>query len=221
MIILKTIFAFFFLMLLTRILGKKQMSEMSYFNYITGITLGTLTANIISTNSQTNLDEIGGLLIWGVLVLITAFITLKSPKARGIIDGEPTILIKNGEIIRESLQSSRLTLDDLIMAIRNSSIFSIKDVDYAILETNGRISILKKQEKLNLTKEDMNIKTTKPKYLPSQIISDGIIIDSILKEFELDEEWVKGELKKLNVKNVEEVFYAEIQADGKIYINKR
>lgn len=221
MIIIKTVFAFFFLIFLTRVLGKKQMSEMSYFNYITGITLGTLTANIISSGDEGNLDEILGLIIWSILVLIITFISLKSMKGREIIDGKPTILIKNGKIIKEALKSSKLTLNDLIMAIRSNSVFSIKDIDYAILETNGRISILKKEEKLNVTREDMDIKTEGPKYLPSQVINDGIIIGSALEEFNLNEEWLKNELGKLNIKDVGEIFYAEILEDGELYVSRK
>lgn len=219
-IILRTTLAFFVLMILTRLLGKKQMSQMTYFNYITGITIGSLTANIISTSSESITDEITGLLWWVFLVLLIAYITLKSSKLRIIIDGQPTILIRKGKLLKNTLKSTRLNLDDLSMMLRTKDIFSIADVDYAILEPNGQITVLKKQAKLNVTRADINIPTVDPVYLPSEIITDGKVVKRNLEEFGLTYDWLKSQLKTMGIDNIEDVFYAEILGDGKLYVDR-
>lgn len=219
-IILRTTLAFFVLMILTRLLGKKQMSQMTYFNYITGITIGSLTANIISTSSESITDEITRLLWWVFLVLLIAYITLKSSKLRIIIDGQPTILIRKGKLLKNTLKSTRLNLDDLSMMLRTKDIFSIADVDYAILEPNGQITVLKKQAQLNVTRADINIPTVDPVYLPSEIITDGKVVKRNLEEFGLTYDWLKSQLKTMGIDNIEDVFYAEILGDGKLYVDR-
>jgi len=207
-------------MILTRLLGKKQMSQMTYFNYITGITIGSLTANIISTSSESITDEITRLLWWVFLVLLIAYITLKSSKLRIIIDGQPTILIRKGKLLKNTLKSTRLNLDDLSMMLRTKDIFSIADVDYAILEPNGQITVLKKQAQLNVTRADINIPTVDPVYLPSEIITDGKVVKRNLEEFGLTYDWLKSQLKTMGIDNIEDVFYAEILGDGKLYVDR-
>lgn len=219
-IILRTSFSFAMLFFLTRLLGKKQMSQMTYFNYITSITTGTLTANIIAIDSETLLDEIVGLIWWVILAIIIGFITLKSAKIRSFIDGQPTILIKNGKLSRKALKDTRLDLYELSMMLRTKDIFSVSDVDYAILEPNGEVTVLKKHAQLNITKSDMNIPQTTPTYMPSVLISDGAIVDKNLKELGLSRDWLKKELENNNINDSKEVFYAEILGNGKVYIEK-
>jgi uncharacterized membrane protein YcaP (DUF421 family) len=170
MIILKTTLAFLLLLILARFLGKKQMSQMTFFNYMTGITIGSLAANIISNNDNSLLEEILGLIWWGTLTVVLTYATLKSESLRTLVDGEPVILIRNGLLQKESLKTTKISLEDLSMMLREQYIFSITEVDYAILEPNGQLSVLKKQSQLNLTRADMDIVTPSPMYLPCQII---------------------------------------------------
>lgn len=218
MIILKTTLAFILLLLLARLLGKKQMSQMTFFNYVTGITIGSLAANIISTDDKTIWDEVVGLIWWCILTALLAYITLKSSKLRKIIDGQPSILVKNGIIQEKALKTSRINLEELSMMFREQGIFSIKDIDYAILEQNGNLSILKVQDQINVTRKDMKIFTSKPKYLPAEIIIDSRIVDKNLITYGLDIQWLENELKYQKINSIDDVFYAEIQSDGTLYI---
>lgn len=218
MIILKTTLAFILLLLLARLLGKKQMSQMTFFNYVTGITIGSLAANIISTDDKTIWDEVVGLIWWCILTALLAYITLKSSKLRKIIDGQPSILVKNGIIQEKALKTSRINLEELSMMFREQGIFSIKDIDYAILEPNGNLSILKVQDQINVTRKDMKIFTSKPKYLPAEIIIDSRIVDKNLITYGLDIQWLENQLKHQKINSIDDVFYAEIQSDGTLYI---
>lgn len=122
------------------------------------------------------------------------------------------MVIKNGKIVEEALKSTKINLDDLSMLLRSKDIFSITEVDYAILESNGELSILKKQE---------NQKTQNRLYMPIEIIIDGNLVYRNLKELNIDKTWIYKELKNQGINSIEEVLYGEIQEDGSLYIDKK
>ena len=129
---LRTTISFIVLLFLARILGKKQLSQLTFFNYITGITIGSIAAEIASQHETPFIDGLVSLIWWSILTLLSSLISLKSSKLRGIIDGDPTIVIKNGELSVQALKTSKLHMDDLLMLLREKSVFSIQDVHYAI-----------------------------------------------------------------------------------------
>ena len=217
MIILKPTIAFVLLLILARLLGKKQMSQMTFFNYVTGITIGSLAANIITFNDKHIWDEVVGLIWWCALTALLAYITLKSTKLRLLMDDQPDILIKKGIFQKKELKSTRISIDDLSMLLREQGIFSIKEVDYAILEPSGKLSVLKVQDQINVTRADMSIPTYDLKYLPAQIISDSRVIHKNLKGYGLNLQWLENELRHQKINSIHEVFYAEIQSDGTLY----
>ncbi|GAA0122750.1 DUF421 domain-containing protein [Clostridium butanoliproducens] len=220
-LLLKTTLSFLALLVLTRILGKKQMSQLTFFNYVTGITIGSIVANIITVDNEPFIDEIIGLVWWCVLAELTAYITVKSHKLGRLLDGEPSIVIKDGKIIRKVMVDLRMNSEDLTMLLREQSIFSVSEVDYAIIEPNGKLSVLKKDNYQEVTKEDMKIKPTPKKYLPIQLISDGSVIEHNLKEVNVTKKWLEKQLKNSGVKSIDEVYYAEIQSDGTLFVNKK
>jgi len=218
-LLLKTTLVFIALLVLTRILGKKQMSQLTFFNYVNGITMGSIAGNIITTPDK---DSLGGFicLIWiCILTYLTGFVNLKSGKIRSVVDGEPTLMIKKGTILQHSLHVNHLNMDDLSMPLRKQNVFSVKEVEYAILEPDGSLSVLKKPPLQEITKVDMKIQTKPIKYIPSEIIVDGKLILKNLKELNLSLEWITEELARQQVLNLEEIFYAEIQSDGSLYID--
>ncbi|MDR7871293.1 MAG: DUF421 domain-containing protein [Tissierellaceae bacterium] len=218
MIIWKPTIAFVLILILTRILGKKQMSQMTFFNYVTGITIGSLAANIITFDDKTIWDEVVGLIWWCLLTALLAYITLKSARLRKVIDGKPSVLIKNGVIQKKELKSTRVNIEELSMMFREQGIFSMKEVDYAILEQNGQLSILKMQDKITVSRKDMSIPTSQPKYLPKEVIIDSRIIHKNLTSYGLNLQWLENQLNQQGVNSVDDVFYAEIQDDGTLYI---
>ncbi|WP_291559607.1 MULTISPECIES: DUF421 domain-containing protein [unclassified Clostridium] len=220
-LLLKTTLSFLSLLILTRMLGKKQMSQLSFFNYVTGITIGSIVANIITVDNEPFIDEIIGLAWWCILAEATAYITVKSHKLGRLLDGEPSIVIKDGKIIRKVVVDLRMNVEDLTMMLREQSIFSVSEVDYAVIEPNGKLSVLKKHDYQEVTKEDMKIKPTPKKYLPTQLISDGSIVEHNLKEVDVTKKWLEKQLKNSGVKSIDEVYYAEIQSDGTLFVNKK
>lgn len=220
-IIIKSISTFFILLLLAKLLGKKQLSQLTYFNYVTGITIGSIAANVMNVVGDTAIDELIALITWGILTYLTGFITTKSHKLEKIIDGEPNILIKNGKIQMAALKKIRMNITELVMMLREKDIFNINEVDYAILEINGKLSVLKKVKYRNVTNNDLNIPITKPKYMPTQVILDGRLISKNLKEVGISKMWLLKELRKKNIKKISNVIYTEITNDGSLFVDTK
>ena len=136
------------------------------------------------------------------------------------MNGEDIIVIKKGKIIKEALKSCRMNIDVLLMLLREANVFSIEEVEYAILETDGSLSVMKTPENQSVVKSDMSIKTDPIKNLPREVISDGKVLKDHLKELNLSEEWLNNQLKKNNIDSAKDVFYAEVKSDGTLYIPK-
>ncbi|WP_309271791.1 DUF421 domain-containing protein [Paenibacillus sp.] len=218
--ILRTTFTFFVLLTLTRLIGEKQLGHLTFFDYVTGITIGSVAAEIVVRKDTPFFNGMISLIWWVILAILISYVSLKSSKARVLMDGQPKIIIKEGKIMRETLKSTRLNMDDLSMMLREKDVFSIQDVRYAILEPDGKISVLKKEFKQPITKGDLNIPTPIFTNLPSGIISDGKIVKKNLKELNLDEHWLYQELQNKGIHSADEVFYAEVQSDGSLFVDR-
>ena len=208
------------LLILTRLLGKKQMSQLTYFNYITGVTMGSVAGDFISEVNMPVVDALASLIAICILTELNSFIALKSTSYRKVMDGDDIILIKKGKIIKPALKSCRMSVNILLMLLRQSNTFSVEEVEYAILETNGSLSVMKRQQAQPIIKSDLDKKAEKIKNLPREVISDGKIMKVNLKELNKDEEWLKNELRKNNIESVKDVFYAEVRSDGTLYISE-
>lgn len=219
-IAIETVVTFFVLLALTRFLGKKQLSQLTFFNYVTGITIGSIAANMIVLSTKDYMKDLVSLIIWCSLTTLIGYISLKSGKIRMLLDGQPTIVIKHGKIDRKALKRTGVNIDDLTMMVRQYQVFSIDEIDFAILEPNGTLSILKKPPFQGTQKIDINISPENPPFLPIEIISDGKLLKRNLLEVGKNRQWLKDELKKLSIENIEEVFYAEIQSNGQLFIQK-
>lgn len=218
---LRTLLGFFILLLLTRFLGKKQLSHMTLFTYITGIALGNIAGEMVLNREIKVIEGITGLMIWSLLTFGVEYLSLKSSKVRVLLDGEPTIVIKNGKILEKAMASSKLNMDDLSMLLRDKNVFSVREVDYAILEPNGKLSVLKKQEEENVTKKDLQIPLKQRLYLPSELIVDGKIVKKNLIELKLKQDWLEQQIKISGVHSIGEVFFAELQSDGSVYVDQK
>ena len=219
-IVMKTAISFIVLLLLTRLLGKKQMNQITYFDYITGITLGSIAASIAVEEHVTL--KIGGIafLTWAGLDAIITWVSLKSYWARNFLDGQPDIIIKKGALIPGAVKKAHLNMDDVAMMLREKDIFSIADVDYAILEPHGKLSVLRKAEQEPVSKKDMNVAIVPSRILPADLIIDGKIIKKNLAEIGRDEAWLNDELMKAGLapSSAGSIFYMAAQEDGSVYI---
>lgn len=159
-VFLQTILAFMAIFFYTRILGKQQVGQLTFFEYINGITLGSIAA-VLATDLGTNSTwyHFLGLTLFAALTWLFGFIAMKSRPARKLIAGEPTIVIHNGKILEQNMGKMRYNLDELTMQLREKNIFNIEDVEFAIMEPNGSLSFLPKSQKRPLTPSDLNMPT--------------------------------------------------------------
>ncbi|MCI1694851.1 DUF421 domain-containing protein [Aneurinibacillus aneurinilyticus] len=217
----RTTLAFFILLVMTRVLGKKQVSELTFFNYVTGITFGSIAAVMAMDRSIPIVEGIVSLMIWTVLTFLIGYIGLKSPRARVLLDGEPTIVVKKGKVLEGAMRDAHYNMDDLSMMLREKGVFSVQEIEYAILEPDGQLSILKKPEHQTPTNKGINIAAQPLIYVPTELIVDGEVVHKNLKDLNLSVAWLDEQVQKAGVSSHEEVFYAELQSDGTVYMDKR
>lgn len=216
----KTLAAYLLLLLTTRFMGRKIISQMTFFDFAVGVTVGSVTANLALGSQPNSLIAATVLITLGILTIITGFAHIKSNWIRKTLNSEPVVMVQNGKIVEGNLDTTRLTLNELMMKLREKNVFNMNDVEFAILETDGKLSVLPKSQKQPLTPGDMGISTSY-KGLTKDLIIDGNIMYENLADIKLDEEWLKGQLEKKDIKNVDEVFYAGLDTLGNLYVSTR
>ncbi|NHN34995.1 DUF421 domain-containing protein [Paenibacillus agricola] len=216
-IALRTLLAVVVLFLMTKLLGKRQVTELSLFEYITGITIGSLAAYVsleLDTNWYLGLVSIA---VWVGVSLVMEFLQLKSKTARDILDGKATVLIKDGKIMEDNLKKERLTTDELMEQLRKKSVFKAADVEFAVIEPSGDLNVLLTKENQPLTPKHLGIKVA-PEQEPQAVIMDGEIMDEPLATIGLNREWLDTELEKLGVA-IENVFLGQVDSYGQLYVD--
>lgn len=219
-VMLRTLGAFFAILVLTRILNKEQIGQLTYYEYVTGITIGSMAATVAIDTEVKFLPDVLGLILWVVLTYLAGYASLISRPARKILEGEPTVLVHNGKILERNMAKLRYNMDDLLIQLRNKNTFNIADVEFAILEPNGQLSVLLKSQKRPLTPQDLQI-PTKYEGVPSELIEDGKVIHANLQQVNVDEQWLLNELRKQGIKDIREVEYASLDNEGNLFVDKR
>lgn len=201
-LIFKTIFMYFFIIFVYRLMGKKEVGQLSIIDLIVSILIAELVAlSIESSNKSILISVVPILVLVGVQILIS-YITLKNEKIRDIIDGKPTVIIKNGKLNFTEMSKIRYSLDDLLIQLRLQGVKSIEKVKYAVLENNGNLSVFNDNSDY-----------------PLPLILDGVIDFTVLKEIKKDYNWLNSVLKSRKV-DIDEVFYA-FYTNGKTFIIKK
>ena len=216
-VLIRSTFSFFTLFVLTRVMGRRQISQLNFFDYVNGITIGSIAAPLAIDISRESLPTFIGLLAYTFWVLFLNLLEEKNRTLRRIINGKSVIVIQNGKILENNLREYGYTIDDLKMILRTQGAFNLADVEYAILEANGRISTLLKSQVRPATPKDFGI-DTEYQGIPIDLISDGKIIADNLNLVGLTEDWLRGKLSELRLKP-EDVFYAELDTSGKLYVD--
>jgi uncharacterized membrane protein YcaP (DUF421 family) len=216
-IAIRSFFAVAMLFLLTRILGKKQISQLTFFEYITGITLGEL-AGFISTETDSHyVLGIVALIVWFIVPLSLELLTLKSKTLRQWFEGKGTVVIKKGKVLEQNLRKERYTSDELLAQLRSKNVFRIADVEFAMLEPSGDLSVLLKPELQPVTPSQLGIAVAREQE-PQAVIMDGVIMDEPLAECGLSREWLQTELEKLGLLK-ENVFIGQVDSYGQLYVD--
>jgi uncharacterized membrane protein YcaP (DUF421 family) len=202
-------FGFIALFILTKLLGKTQITQLTPFDFISSLILGELLGNAIYDH-HTNLWMIFyAVAVWGGLVYAIEIISQKFKGLRKLLEGAPSIVIRKGMIVREELKRNKIDINQLQNLIRQKGYFSMREIEYAILETNGTVSVMPKYEYGSPNREEMDVKN-QPAELPVTLIMDGEIIDDNLKTAGITKEQLLSKIKKHGLFHVEDVMYAEM-----------
>lgn len=218
-IALELVVGFLTLLVVLKLLGKIQFSQITPFDFITGLVLGNIVGDAVFDHKIGSLEIIFSVVIWGLLIYIVEFLTQKSIWLRSIFEGQPTLLIKNGQILYKNLKKNHVDLNQLQQLLRKQGYFSIYEAEYVILERDGQISVAPKHDFGAPTKKDLNI-PVKQVNLPFALIMDGKVIDDNLAQAGLDEEWLNKQLIQKNINSYKEIFYAEWQEGSGLNISK-
>jgi uncharacterized membrane protein YcaP (DUF421 family) len=204
-IVLKGYMSLIFLFFIIKLLGKKQVSQLNVFDYVIGISLGNIAAEMTINSDISIINGLLAMVIYGSCSLFVSFITSKSIVARRFISGVPVVLIEHGKISKESLKKVKLDLNDLLQDAREDGIFDITKVDYAIMEASGKVTFLLKAVEEPLTSKDMNIEKSNPG-LTANLIMDGKIMYNNLKAFGKDKKWLIKKIKEQGYHNIKDIF---------------
>ena len=213
-LILTSILSAVALFIIAKIMGHKQMSQLDFFDYITGITIGSIAAEL-ATELEEPIKPLIAMIIYGMVAAGLTLLTHKFPKLRKYINGTPTIILDDGKLYRKNMKKAKLELSEFMVLCRQEGYFNINDIETAVFEYNGRITILPKSEKRPLTPEDMNITPEKAE-ICTEIIMDGRILHENLKRLGLDLTWLDKELKKQKYNNAKEIYLGVCDKNNKL-----
>ena len=218
-VVIRCIIAMTTLFFMTKLLGKKQVSELSLFDYVVGISIGNFASEMAINLEAEFFNAMLAIVVFGVLAYIISILTLKSLKLRKFFIGSPTILLEHGNLIYKNMKKSMIDVNDILSQSREMGYFDISEVEFAILEANGKISFLPKGEYKNVNIKDMNLKIEK-QGLCANVIIDGNIMNDNLINIGKDEKWLLHELD-VKGKNVSDILLATVDINDKIVIFDR
>ena len=217
-IIPRTVLALIFLFISTKILTKRSLAKSTYFDYLAIVTLGTVAGNLAFNVKIKIISFIISMTLITLIIYLASYISVKSRILRKYLAGEPTILIQNGKILEKNLFKIKYSYDYLVQQLRQEKIFDISQVEFAIIEPNGELSVQLKSQYRPLTPRDMNIHTNY-EGLATEIILEGKLIENNLEMNHLTKCWLDDELKKRGIKDIKEVTFAALSTNGNLYID--
>ncbi|AWC30467.1 MULTISPECIES: DUF421 domain-containing protein [Bacillus cereus group] len=217
LVILRSVFILMILFAITKWLGKRQISQLSFFEYIAGMTIGDIAAQITTGLDQKFFHGVFAILIFAVVPFFTGLLSLKNKAARDFFEGKSTVFIKDGKVLEDNLKKEKYTSDELLELLRNKGTFSISEVEFAVLEPSGELNVLLKKDRQPLTAKDIGLKVPNEKE-PQTVIMDGNVLDEPLSASGHNRAWLHAELEKLGVV-IENVFLGQVDSYGQLTID--
>ncbi|SMG41334.1 DUF421 domain-containing protein [Paenibacillus aquistagni] len=215
--VVRTWLAMAVLLFMTKFLGKRQVSQLSLFEYMTGLTVGSMIAAIAQSPIDNWMPGFIPLLVWVITSFALAWAQLKSKRFRDLMESKGTVIIKRGRLLEHNMRKERLTIDELMTQLRNHNAFQLSDVEFAIMEPTGDINVMLKQEHrpLTLSRMQAGLRQEQESII---VLMDGEILETELKHIEKDAAWLKDELHKRGLME-KDVFVAEVNAKHELFID--
>ena len=203
-VILTALLSVIALFIIAKIMGHKQVSQLDFFDYVSGITIGSIGAEL-ATELEEPWKPLISLSIYGLVSVILRCLTSKFPKTRKYINGTPTILMNEGKLYRENFKKAKLDLSEFMLLCREQGYFDLDELQTVVFEHNGKLSVLPKAANRPVTPDDLKI-TARATHVGDEIIMDGRIMGENLNRIGRDEEWLKSELKLQGYTDAKEIF---------------
>lgn len=210
-----TIIPFVFLM--TLLMGKRQVGELPVFDFIIAIVLGAVVGADIADPSIVHGPTVFAVVLLVLMQLGISYGVLKNKRFRHIMRFEPTIIVQNGKLLKHNLRKIRYSLDQVLELLRLNGVFTLAEVEYALVEANGEISVLRKSQEEPVRARDLRV-STPYRGLPTTVIYDGEVDDEMLQRINRDQAWLEQELQRLGVSSHNDVFFAELDTEGHLYV---
>lgn len=209
---LTALVSFVYLFLMAKLMGHRQISQMGVFDYINGITIGSIAAEL-ATDLESPWKPAIAMAVYGVLTLALCLISSKAPRMRKYIDGAPSIILHNGKLYRENMRKAKLDLTEFLSMCRQQGYFDLSQIYSAVFEYNGRLSILPTEQQRPLTPQDMNLQPPQTTFF-TEVIMDGRVLDANLHRMGKEEKWLKKQLKDQGFQSPREVFLGLCDQEG-------
>lgn len=219
-IIYQALFSVIALFILTKLLGYRQVSQFSMFDYINGITIGSIAAEVATNLNGDYLKLFTAMVVYALFVIMLSKISQKSIPLRRLINGKAIVLYLHGSIFNENLKKAKMDVDEFLVECRINGYFDLSQVEAAILEPNGKISFLPVTENRPATPKDLGI-TPVQEEMFANVIVDGQILEYNLKHIGRDRKWLDQQLSVQNVKDIQNVFLAICDRQGNFYVYER
>ena len=203
--------------ILTKLMGYRQMSQMSMFDYINGITIGSIAAEMSTSLESNFVQPLTAMIVYALSAILLSWIGSKFIKARRVIEGTPLVLMNHGEIYRENLKKAKMDVTEFLVQCRVSGYFDVSKLETAILEGNGKNSFLPKVTDRPATPEDLNL-SPQQDHMVANVILDGKIMEQNLKCTGNDEKWLKNQIKGQGADRVEDVLLATCDSNNQVTV---
>lgn len=218
----QTVLAFGSILILTMLLGKQQIAEMTPFEYVNGITFGSIAAEMAIDLERHTAQHFFGLFLFAMLTLGMSYFVMKSRRSRKYLEGEPSVVIQNGKVLENKMRKHRFSMNEVMQMLREKNVFDISHVQYAILENDGGISVMLKPEHQPLTLNQIKNPSSKTPQIPMELVVDGQIIYENLRLIGKDGKWLMEQIrKKASIGSIHQVFYAVLETDGTLFVDKK
>lgn len=208
------------LFFVTKMIGKKQVSELSLFDYVIGITIGNFAAEMTINLESQEVNGIWAVLIFGFVAYFVSYITMKNMKLRRFFIGVPTMIIQNGKLLYEPMKRMKLDINDMLEQCRINGYFDISQIEYAILEASGDLSIMPKPEYRPINPKDMQLKVNK-EGLCANVIIDSRIMFNNLKNMHKDVDWLNQQLKLKGYEDLSLILLATLDVNEKLVVYEK
>lgn len=213
-VILTSFFSALILFIIAKIMGHRQVSQLDFFDYITGITIGSIAAEL-ATELETPWKPAIAMVVYGTIAFLLNLITSKFPRTRKYINGSPAILMSGGKLYRKNMKKAKLDLSEFLMMCREEGYFDLNDIQTAVFENNGKLTVLPKSLNRPATPEDLNL-NPKEDNINTEIIMDGRILEENLKRMGLDLTWLNKQLKSQGYRNAKEIYLGLCDKDNQL-----